>query len=208
MSKGHTNRQQQPQVTVGRHVRTLPATTPGPRDKLKAQNARSARESELERQLAAEKAGREADHYKHHIDDVILLNAQAMGLDKVALTSLDRTVEHALQRHRAAGLPLKAFDPYSVVSNWKARHGRALDPPRKHASPLEAALPPPRQEARVLPCDRKAHDAALSAYQERGARHREEDIKRRERYDARLRELGLNNPAIGSTPGTGSGPGY
>jgi hypothetical protein len=203
---GQKNRQHT--ITQGRRSYTPPATTPGPRDKLKAQNARSARESELERQLAAEQAGREADRFRHQIADVVLLNAQALKLDKVALTSLDRSVEHALEDHLKAGKALKAFDPYAVVSNWKARHGRALDPPRKHASPLESALPPPRTEARVMPNDRKAHDQALSAYQERGARHREEDIKRRERYDARLRELGLANPAIGSTPGTGSGPGY
>jgi hypothetical protein len=199
---GKKNRQ--PTITVGRHTRSLPVASPAAilAAQVETREKQSKRERELERQVAAEQAAHEATKLKHSIDDVVLLNAQAMKLDKAGLVSLDRSVDHALRDHLAAGKALGAFDPFAVVNAWKARHGRAFPLPPKNASPLDAQLPPPRSEARVLPNDRAGHDASLSAYQERSARHRERDVKYRERYDAKLRELGLTPPDVGF-PGNG-----
>ena len=197
------------QVQIGRHQRTLPVASPAARlaSQLETRERHSKRERELESQLAAEQAAHEATKYRNSIEETVILNKQAMGLDDLAFRSLDNTVENAVKEHLVAGKPLKAFPVFDVINGWKARHGKALPLPAKDASPLDAQLPPPRTETRVLPNDRAAHDAAMRPYQERSARARERDLRERERYDRRLREMGLQNPAIGSFPGGSSGMG-
>jgi len=204
---GKNNRQAQPTVTIGRHTRALPVASPEAilAAQVETREKQSKRERELERQLASEQAAHEATKFKHSIDDTVLLNAQAMKLDKAGLTSLDRTVDHALRDHLKAGKPLKAFDPFAVVSEWKGRHGKAQRLPPKNANPLDAQLPPPAQSGRVMPNDAAAHDARQREAQERGARQREAVMRDREAYRRRLRELGLDDPSIGSTPGDARG---
>jgi|HubBroStandDraft_2_1064218.scaffolds.fasta_scaffold79156_2 hypothetical protein len=207
MGKKNRQQQQAPTVTVGRHQRTPPPPTTAGR--LAAQVDRRAKESaavrELQRKLAAEEAAHEATKYRHHIDDVILLNKQAMGLDDAAFKSLDRTVEHALEKHLGSGSPLKAFPAYDVVSAWKARHGRALPPAPKDANALTMNLPPPSQEGHTMPNDAAAREAQHREAQERGARLRKQVLEDRRAYQEALRRYGLLDPAIGSTPGDARG---
>ncbi len=208
MSRQQANRAQ-PTIVMGRHLRAQPDTRPGPREQLAARVERDTKlaneNRELKRQLAAEQLAREADKYQHHIDDVVLPNSQAMHLDKVGLTSLDNSVGNALRKHRQLGLPLKDFPVYDVISNWKARHGRAQPPPPKNASPLDAALPPPRQEGRTLPEHAKSRDAAMRESQERGARQREQVMKDREAYQKALAKYGLADPSLTGGQVAGSG---
>jgi hypothetical protein len=195
-----------PTITVGRRQLTPPDITPGPQEKLRERNKQAQENQELKRQLAAEQAAHEQTKFRHSIDDTVLLNAQALKLDKAGLTSLDRTVDHAIQDHLKSGKPLKAFDPFAVISAWKARKGLALPPAPKNGNPLDSALPPPAQAGRVPPNDAAARDAALRESAERGARQRAAILQDRAAYERRLRELGLTLPEAGM-PGNGSGIG-
>jgi hypothetical protein len=188
------------QIQLGRRVATLPVASPAARlaSQVETRERKSARERQLERDLAAERAAHEATRYRNSIEETVLLNKQAMGLDAVAFKSLDNTVENAIREHLKAGQPLKAFPVFDVISGWKARHGKAFKPPAKNGNPLEAALPPPRQEGRVLPGDAPSREAAAREAQERGARQRAEVQRDRESYARRLRELGLEDPSLGS----------
>lgn len=205
--KNKNRQQQQPTVTVGRRQRALPQPTAAGKlaAKVEADGRKSARERELERKLAAEEAAHEATKYQHHIDDVVLLNKQEMGLDKIAFVSLDNSVANALKHHVRAGKPLKTFNPYDVISDWKARHGRALPPAPKNGNPLEMQLPPPSQEGIRLPGDAASRAAQHRAAQERGAALRKQVLEDRQAYQDALRRHGLADPVHGSTPGNARG---
>jgi hypothetical protein len=207
-NKNGQQQQQQPRVTVGRRQRTLPQPTAA--GERAAQVDRRERESKALREERAKTARLEAElaatKYQHHIEDVVLLNKQEMGLDTIAFVSLDNSVANALKHHVRAGKPLRAFPVYDVISAWKARHGRAVRRPDPSGS-LDQQLPPPAQQGQrrpgqaAVPGDQRSHDEAMRASKEHGARLREQDRNDRESYEAALRRHGLTDPSVGSVPG-------
>jgi hypothetical protein len=207
---GHKQTNRQPTIVTGRRVAQPPDTRPGPREKIAARVDRNAKAAEENRKLQAENARLSAQLEKERIDrnieDIGILKVQAGELSKLDAHKLGNLLKNKFAEHCAAGHAPRKFDPYRPMNEFMARIGKALPPPPKDASPLEAALPPPAQSGRVMPHDRAAADTALREQQERGARQRADVLRDREAYQRRLRELGLTPPDVGQ-PGSG-GLGY
>jgi hypothetical protein len=203
---GHTNRQrQQPSgsAQVGRHVRTLPILTAADKIRIRVEADAKANERvrEVEKENARLRRERQYDALAEQNREIVDLRIDAMKLTPVEAARERHVLQGALSRHKSKGLPLKDFDPHAILNEDAVRHGKALPLPEKNASPMQ--LPPPNnQEGLVLPHDRAGILASQQPYAARSAAHREQELKAREQTDEWYRKHpGLQNPALGSTPG-------
>src|SRR5258708_9084369 len=198
-------------ITVGVHAPLPPDMRPGPRDKLAARVDRREKEIQANRELQAENARLtrqlETERIDRNLEDIGILKVQAGELTRLDALRLGRTLKAKFEKHCAAGLEPRKFDPYRPMNEFMARIGKALPPAPKNGNGLTANLPPPSQAGRVLPQDRAADDAKQREAQERGARLRAEVLRDRQAYQDALKRHGLSDPTVG-TPGPGRGLGY
>jgi hypothetical protein len=207
----NTNRQPaKQQVVRGRRVFDLPGAGPidyreslrrqqAENDKLKAENARQAKELAQANEQNAEAIWRYVN-----LETVVALNCRALKLGEKDARRLDNFVENVYRKHKAEGKDFKKFDPYAAISTWKANRGHAVRVP-KQLTGLDHALPPPNSgegHARKgtlpgLQGDEAAHRTAYDAAQARGAKLRRDEQDSRDHYQRRLRELGLQDPNAG-----------
>ncbi len=205
---GQKNRQQQPaapqRVTVGRSQKVPPA--PSPRARLAGQVDRDEKRAKENRDLRAQNAEQAAQierfKFDQNIEGIALLNIKEAKMSPLDAERLGNTLNARVTAHVARGLPLSKFDPYAVISKFRARLGKAVSPAPQTARAVERNLPPPSQEGRLNPNDASQVLARQEEARERGHRVRERELQDRQKVDAALRKYGLTR---GDLPFPGNG---
>lgn len=182
--------------------------------------ARQRRQDQLDaqarkRQVQLDAAKAQAEAAQRQKDAVELVTHVRMAdrrLSALGVTddSMFRKSENVITNSfRSASAEGKPFDRRRVLDAFLAQHNLiALPPTPKDGSTLDQHLPAPRGEGRPNVMGGDPTQDVQAAEQrrradERGQRLRAERDAQREAYQRRLRELGLNDPAVGSPASLG-----
>jgi hypothetical protein len=196
--------------------RPLTPAKPSPRAAL-ARRVEAREEQNRVARALADKAAREAAEKRdaQHAEDVRAVasaRARAVGMGEIQIQRFANRIESARRAHVASG-NAKPFNAYEKISDALADLGHGLKRPRGNA--LDASLPPPSVSEGHKPPpgvvapsgknEAQAREAQAAAARDRAAVHAAEVRSDRERYEERLRALGLRNPATMPDPAGSAG---
>ena len=94
---------------------------------------------ELERENAQLRRDQEFERLDKQCQEIMMLRIPALKLSPEEATRQANLLNGGLARHKAMGLKARAFDPYSLLKEDEARHGRGVHVPANITS--EAASP-------------------------------------------------------------------
>ncbi|MEY4551603.1 MAG: hypothetical protein RL685_7798 [Pseudomonadota bacterium] len=178
------------------------------RSKLEREN------QELKRELAEQQRQHADDKHAADCQSVVLLHAQARGLDQRQVRRLANIVENQRRRFMRGpgnGQGGATFPVYDVLKSAVARVTGGLAPPRNGKLVGTADLPPPlapsdgRPRAALSGAEKATREEQTRANEQRGRRLAEQRQSDREAYLAALRRHGLSDPSLGFP---GGGPGF